>query len=428
MSKDNIVSYENPAAMVVQDQLTSFIREAAQKMLKIAIETEVSEFIKQHENLTLATGCPRVVRNGFLPERAIQTGIGGIKIKLPRIRDREGREEKITFQSYLIPKYMRRTATLDVMLPLLYLKGISTGDFPDVLTPMLGTGAKAVSPSVVGRLKASWVEEHESWRKLDLSQKRYVYWWVDGIYLKARMEDEKTCMLVIVGADEQGRKELVGFIDGFRESKESWLELLRDLQGRCLKTGPMLAVGDGGLGFWGALREIYPKSKQQRCWVHKTANVLDKLPKSLQAKAKTMLHDIYLSDTKKEAVVALNNFIKTHSLKHPKATQCLAKDEDTLLAFYDFPAEHWAHIRTTNPIESTFATVRHRTKKSKNCFSRDTIIASVFKLCKEAEKRWKRLYGHGRLADVIDLVKFTDGVREVKLEENNNKENNLCTA
>ena len=423
MSKDTVIEFGNPVKQMVQDHLTTFLRESAQKMLQVAIEAEVQGFIESYKTLALAEGQQRVVRNGYQPERSIQTGIGDVKVKLPRVRDREESEEKIQFHSQLIPKYMRRTATLEVFLPLLYLKGISTGDFMQVMEPILGHQARSISPSVISQLKAGWIEEYTVWQKEDLSSKRYVYWWVDGIYFTARMESEKTCLLVIVGADCQGKKELVGLMDGFRESKESWLELLNSLQRRGLKKGPELAVGDGALGFWGALQEIYSQTKQQRCWVHKTGNILDKLPKSQQPKSKSMLHDIYLAPTRKEATEAFNIFIENHQLKFPKATECLLKDREVLLAFYDFPAEHWQHIRTTNPIESTFATVRHRTKRSKNCFSRETILASVFKLCKEAEKRWKKLYGYKRLADVINLVKFIDGVPNEKNEDNLQQQN-----
>lgn len=423
MSKDNVVNFENPAKSIIADHLTAFLRASAQKMLKVAIEAEVNDFLKAHEHLTLPAGQQRVVRNGYQPERTIQTGIGNIEVKLPRVRDREEVEEKIQFHTHLVPKYMRRTVTLEVMLPLLYLKGISTGDFTQVMEPVLGAKAKALSPNVIGRLKADWLDEYKAWRQEDLSSKRYVYWWVDGIYLAARMESEKTCMLVIVGADKEGKKELVGLIDGFRESKQSWLELLNGLKQRGLTTGPELAAGDGALGFWGAVNEVYPATAHQRCWVHKTANILDKLPKSQQAKSKSMLHDIYLAPTKKQAHQAFDLFVQAHQLKFTKATDCLLKDKEALLTFYNFPAEHWQHIRTTNPIESTFATVRHRTKKSKNCFSRDTIMACVFKLCKEAEKRWKRLYGYQRLADVINLVKFIDGIPENKQASNQVQQN-----
>ena len=397
---------------IINDVLTEFLRESAQKMLKVAIEAEVTAFISNH-TLKMADGQQRLVRNGYLPKRGIQTGIGEINVTVPRVRDRvKTEEDKLIFSSNLVPKYMRRTVTLDVLLPLLYLKGISEKDFQDALEPLLGSNAKAISPSVISKLKSSWLEEYHHWEKKDLTNKKYVYFWADGIYLSARMESEKSCLLVIIGADGYGNKELVGLTDGFRESKESWKSLLRDLHDRGLTTAPKLATGDGALGFWGALDAIYPTTKHQRCWVHKTVNVLDKLPKSQQAKAKSMLHDIYMAETKKAAEEAFDQFIETYNIKYHKAAECLAKDRDVLLAFYDFPAEHWVHLRTTNPIESTFATVRHRTKKSKGCFSRNTILACVFKLCVEAEKRWKKLCGANRLQEIINDVKFIDGVAD----------------
>ena len=415
MCKDSVITFTNPEKSLVEDALTTFLREQAQKMLRVAVEAEVDDFIKEHSELRLPDGKKRIVRNGHMPERNIQTGIGSVKVKAPRVRDRTtGVENTINFHSNLIPKYMRRTATLDVLLPLMYLKGISTGDFQSTLEPLLGAGAAAISPGVISRLKSSWHDEFKDWQKRDLTKKNYVYWWVDGIYLKARMESDKTCMLVIIGADEYGKKELVALIDGFRESKASWLSLLRDLQSRGLHVAPRLAVGDGSLGFWGALEEIFPTTEHQRCWVHKTANVLDKLPKSLREKAKSYLHDIYLAETVKDAQNAWDDFIAKFELKYSRATECLKKDQDKLLTFYNFPAEHWVHLRTTNPIESTFATVRHRTRKSRNCFSRSTIIGSVFKLLMEAEKRWRFLNGRNRIAQVINFEKFVNGLHQTE--------------
>ena len=312
---------------------------------------------------------------------------------------------------------MRRTVTLDVALPILYLNGVSTNKFPAVLSAFLGDDAKNLSPNVISKLKHHWYNDYEAWQQRDLSKKRYVYWWVDGVYLKARMEGDKTCMLVIVGADEYGNKELVAMTDGYRESKDTWLSLLRQLKHQGLTYAPQVAVGDGALGFWGALTEIYPTTKQQRCWVHKTANILEKLPKSQQQKAKAAIHDIYLSATREDALSAYQTFIDDYQLKYSKAVDCLTKDKEQLFAFYDFPAEHWVHLRTTNPIESTFATVRHRTKLSKNCCARKTIIAATFKLMTEAEKRWKKLNGAKRLAQIIHLEKFVDGVHIEELKQ-----------
>jgi len=420
MEKTNVVEYRNPAKEIVNDQLSDFLRESAQKMLRIAVEAEADDFIEAHRSKRLSNNRQRVVRNGHLPEREIQTGIGGITVKMPRVRDQEKEsDDPIVFQSSLVPKSMRRTATLDVLLPILYLKGISTGDFGTVLEPLLETEASSISPGVISRLKSKWYEEYQSWTKKDLSQKRYVYWWADGVYLKARMESEKSCVLVIVGADEYGKKEVVAIVDGFRESKIDWRDLMNDLQDRGLQEGPRLAIGDGSLGFWGALTEAFPQTQKQRCWVHKTANLLSKLPKSQQSKAKSKIHDIYRAANKSDAQKAIETFIEHYQLKYEKVVQCLIEDERELLTFYDFPAEQWVHLRTTNPIESTFATVRHRTKKSKNCFSRKTIIASVFKLIKEAEKRWQPLKGKYRIPQVIQFERFIDGIHENEINSQN---------
>ncbi len=396
----------NPAENIVKDSLTEFLRESAQMMLQKAINVEVQKFMQQYQE-QLENQSQRVVRNGYLPKRGIQTGIGSIEVKIPRVRDRKN---AVQFSSSLVPKYMRRTVSLEVLIPLLYLKGISTNDMSETLIPLLGIDPKNVSPSVIGSLKKHWYDDYQNWQKQNFKNKKFVYWWVDGIYVQARMEHEKTCLLVIVGADEEGRKQLIGLTDGFRESKESWRSLLLDLKNRGLEQGACLAIGDGALGFWGAVSEVYPKTEHQRCWVHKTANVLDKLPKSQQAKAKSMLHEIYHAADEKDALKALEKFNQTYQAKYEKAVVCLNKDKEKMLAFYHYPAEHWIHIRTTNPIESTFATVRHRTKRSKNCFSRETIIACVFKLCLEAEKRWRPLKGREQIDPVLKKEKFVDGV------------------
>lgn len=423
VNKDNIIPFEDPSK-VVNDHLTNFIREQAKTILQAAIEAEAQELINKYKDQKTDDNKQRLVKNGYLPERNIKTGIGDMPVKVPRVRDRADSDEPIVFESNLIPKYMRRTVTIDLMLPILYLKGISTNDFQDALAPMLGENAKSISPGVISSLKKAWYSEFQEWKKLDLSKKRYVYLWADGVYLQARMESEKSCMLVIIGADEFGNKELVAMTDGFRESKESWKSLLLDLKSRGLNYSPHLAVGDGALGFWGALNEVYPTTKHQRCWVHKTVNVLDKLPKNQQATAKSMLQEIYSSATKNDAEIAFDKFISKYEEKYLKVAECLLKDRDALLNFYDFPARHWQHIKTTNPIESTFATVKHRTRKSRGCFSRETIVASTFKLLQEAQKRWKKLYGHKQLADVVNLIKFKDGVDERIL----NKESDIKDA
>jgi len=417
MSKNNIIDYKNPSQNIVTDVLSDFLRSSAQQMLQIAIEEEVQTFILAHEDRMLTNGNKQVVRNGYLPQRSIQTGIGDVSVKVPRVRDRG--KDNIKFTSSLIPQYMRRTVTMDVLLPLLYLKGISTKDFADSFEPILGSKPKNLSANVISRLKAGWHDQYLSWQKRDLSKKKYVYFWADGVYLQARMETEKNCILVIIGVDEYGKKELVAVDDGFRESKESWRALLLDLKNRGLTHAPKLAVGDGSLGFWGALTEQYPGTVHQRCWVHKTANILNKLPKSQQAKAKQIIHDIYMAASKEDAESAWKKFISTYETKYPKIVECLLKNEKELLAFYDFPAEHWIHLRTTNPIESAFATVKHRTRKSKNCFSRDTIIAATYKLFMESEKRWKPLRGKHRIAQVINMEKFIDGVHENEINNDN---------
>lgn len=402
MLKDTVFSFKKPDTNT--DLLTEVLRNGARQLLAIAVEAEVKEFLDQHNPSDTKA---RFVRNGYLPEREIQTGIGSVAIEVPRLRDREG---KIRFGSSVIPKYLRRSASMNEFLPLLYLKGISTNDFIDALTPLVGDNAKNLSPSVISRLKAEWEDEYEVFRKRDLSKKRYVYFWADGIHLQARMEDSAECVLVIIGATEQGTKELLAIEGGHRESKESWLSLLLDLKSRGLKLAPELSVGDGALGFWGAMTEVFGETRHQRCWFHKMGNVLDKLPKSLQAQATKQLQEIWMSDKRSKAYDAFDLFVKTYEAKYPKATECLQKDKEELLAFYDFPAEQWAHIRTTNPIESTFATVRHRTYKAKGAFSRTTILTMVFKLCESAEKRWLRLRGFHYLADVIRGMKFTDGI------------------
>ena len=343
------------------------------------------------------------------------TGIGPVGVHCPRVRDRVGEgSQRIRFSSAILPPYARRSKSLEVLIPILYLKGISTGDFEEALVALLGKDAGGLSASTVGRLKEAWSEEHTRWSKRDLSAKRYVYFWVDGIHVQARLEDDAQCLLVIIGATPEGKKELVGLTDGVRESTRSWKELLLDLKRRGLSMGPELAVADGALGFWQALEEVWPRTRGQRCWVHKTANVLNKLPKSQQSKAKRALQEIWMAETKKDALLAFDAFIETWGVKYDRATECLIKDRDALLAFYDFPAEHWKHLRTTSVIESSLATVGHRTVRSKGCLSNKTALAMIFKLAEAAEKSWRRLDGHNQLPKVILGVKFTDGIEVVK--------------
>lgn len=407
--KDNVVELPVPE-LSFKDTLTELARQGAQEMLAIAMKQEVSDFVNQHKNEILDNGQSRFVRNGSLPKRAIQTGIGDVPITQPRVRDRGKQDDGISFSSNIVPPYLRRSKSMNELLPLLYLRGISTGDFQMALSPIFGENAKNLSSNVICSLKSKWEQEHTTWQKRDLSLKNYVYWWADGIYLSARMEDAKSCVLVIIGVDDKGKKAILAIDDGLRESKTSWQNLLRNLKSRGLTAGAKVATGDGAMGFWAALNEEFPDTRHQRCWVHKTVNVLDKLPKSQHAKAKSAIHEIWMAATKKEALQAFDQFINQFSLKYPKATECLNKDKDELLTFYDFPAEHWKSLRTTNPIESTFATVRHRTKRAKGCFSRTTILTMVFKLCQSAEQRWIRLSGFNRLADVIRGVEFKDGI------------------
>src|SRR6187549_3711607 len=343
------------------------------------------------------------------------TGIGPVAVRCPRVRDRVGEGlERIRFSSAILPPYARRSKSLEVLIPILYLKGVSTGEFEEALAALLGKDAGGLSATTIGRLKEAWSEEHARWSKRDLSAKRYVYFWADGIYVQARLEDEAQCLLVIIGATPEGKKELAGLADGLRESAHSWRDLLLDLKRRGLSSGPQLAVGDGALGFWKALDEVWPTTRAQRCWVHKTANVLNKLPNSLHTKAKRALRNIWMAETRKDAEAALDVFIETYSRKYEKAAECVAKDRDALLAFYDFPAEHWKHLRTTNPIESAFATVRHRTTRSKGCLSNKTALAMIFKLAQSAEASWNRLRGYNQLSKIIMGVKFKDGVEIVR--------------
>lgn len=409
MTDNSILRFAQPGTFT--DSLTEILRHGARALLAQAVEAEVGDFLARHADFETAAGRRRVVRHGHLPERKIMTGIGPVAVRQPRVRDREAAEGgRIRFRPTILPPYARRTKSLEVLIPILYLKGISSGDFEEVLAALVGKDAPGLSASTIARLKEVWTEEHARWQKRDLAAKRYVYVWVDGIYLEARLEDQAQCILVIIGATPEGKKELVGFTDGLRESAQSWRDLLLDLKRRGLTIAPELAVADGALGFWKALGEVWPNSREQRCWVHKTANVLNKLPKSLQAKAKRAVQDIWMAETKADAMAALAAFAETYGTKYEKAVDGLTKDRDALLAFYDFPAEHWKHLRTTNPIESTFATVRHRTVRSKGCLSNKTALAMVFKLADAAQKSWHRLRGHNQLPKLIHGVKFTDGI------------------
>jgi transposase-like protein len=391
------------------------LRSGARALLAQAVEAEVSSLLSCHADKLTDDGRRRLVRHGHMPEREIMTSIGPVAVRCPRVRDRGGEgSERIRFSSAILPPYARRSKSLEVLIPILYLKGISSGDFEEALIALLGRDAGGLSASTIGRLKEAWSEEHVRWSKRDLSAKRYIYFWVDGIHVQARLEDAAQCLLIIIGATPEGRKELVGLTDGVRESAQSWRELLLDLKRRGLSIGPELSVADGALGFWQAVEEVCPQTRGQRCWVHKTANVLNKLPKSQQPKAKRALQEIWMAETKKDALAAFDAFVETWSVKYDTAVECLIKDRDALLAFYDFPAEHWKHLRTTNVVESSFATVRHRTMRSKGCLSNKTALAMIFKLAEAAEKRWRRLNGHNQLPKIILGIKFTDGIEVVR--------------
>ena len=390
------------------DGLEELARRGARQLLAQAMEVEVAEHLEKNRTLTDEEGRRLVVRNGYLPERELVTGIGPLKIRQPRVDDRALDGEQ-RFSSQILPRYLRRVPSVDNLIPILYLKGVSTGDMSEALASILGSGAAGLSATNVVRLKSLWEQDYQKWCARDFELKRYVYFWVDGIHFNVRLDEERSCILVIMGANESGKKELLAISDGYAESKASWREILLDLKRRGLKIGPKLAVGDGALGFWAALREVYPGCREQRCWVHKTANVLDKMPKSVQGKAKGMLHEMWQAPTKEKALAAYEHFVSSWQEKYPKAVDCLREDKEELFAFYDFPAAHWLHIRTTNPIESTYATVRLRTKKTKGCGSRMATLTMVFKLALEAEKTWRRLTGHKQIELVMQGKRFVDG-------------------
>jgi len=406
VTETNVFQLSQPGTFSYQ--LTEVLRSGARALLAQSVEAELSALLSGHADKLTDDGRQRLVRHGHLPERRIMTGIGPVAVRCPRVRDRGGEGSgRIRFSSAILPPYARRSKSLEVLIPILYLKGVSTGGFEEALAALLGKDAGGLSASTIGRLKDAWSDEHARWSRRDLSAKHYVYFWVDGIHVQARLEDDAQCLLVIIGATPEGRKELVGLIDGVRESAQAWKELLLDLKRRGLAMGPELAVADGALGFWQAVEEVWPKTCGQRCWVHKTANVLNKLPKSQQPKAKRAIQE-------KDALAAFDAFAETWGIKYEKAVECLTKDRDALLAFYDFPAEHWKHLRTTNPIESSFATVRHRTIRSKGCLSNKTALAMIFKLAETAEKSWRRLDGHNQLPKLILGVRFSDGVEVVR--------------
>ena len=412
----NIVRLRQPDEF--DDPLTDVLRSGARRLLAQAIEMEAETFLAEMRDVKLPDGRERLVRHGHGPERNIQTGIGPVPVNRVKIRDRgaNGEADRVRFSSSILPKWARRTRSLDALLPVLYLRGVSTGDFQEALSALLGKDAPNLSPSAITRLTAEWNADYERWQKRDLSARRYVYVWADGVYLQARMEDHAECMLVLIGATPEGKKELVGFQTGIRESAQSWRELLVDVKQRGLKIAPDIAVGDGALGFWKALDEVFPGTKHQRCWVHKTANVLNKVPLSVQANMTTDLREIYGAPTRAAAETAIDVFAQKYGAKYDKAVDCLMKDRGTLLAFYDFPAEHWDHLRTSNPIESVFATVRHRTVRTKGSLSSNTARLMVFKLVMAAAKSWRRLKGQNQLPKLLAGVRFQDGIEVIEMK------------
>jgi len=404
MSKDTVIEVSSKE---ISDPLTDLLRQGARQLLSQAIQAELEEVLMSFEDEKTDNGRQRVVRSGYHPQREILTGIGKVEVQIPKIRAREG--EPAVFNSCLVPPYIRRSISIEAAIPYLYLKGISTGQMQSALEALLGENAKGLSPATISRLKQNWEQEYKDYTKRKITGK-WVYIWVDGIYSHLRQDEGKLCCLVIIGVNTYGEKRFLAIEDGVRESTQSWREVLLSLKQRGLTQAPKLAIGDGALGFWEAISEIYPETTHQRCWMHKTGNVLNYLPKSVQSKAKQDLHDIWMAETKAKAHKAFDDFLERYGAKYPKATQCLNKDKDELLAFYYFPAEHWAHIRTTNVIESSFATLRHRTKQTKGCVSRITMLSMIFKLSECAEKSWHKLRGFRELGKVIEGVKFKDGI------------------
>ncbi|MEM7260830.1 MAG: IS256 family transposase [Planctomycetota bacterium] len=396
-------------------ELDDIARRGAQEMLKDMLEAEVKDFIERNRGDVDEAGKRHVVRNGHLPEREVLTGAGSLKVAQPRARDRRGAShpDAVSFTSKILPPYLRRSKNVDELIPWLYLKGISTGDFQEALESLVGPEAGGLSATTVTRLTSAWVEEQREWSRRDLSNCEYVYLWADGVYFNIRLgDDDRQCILVLMGATKDGKKELVAVHDGYRESEQSWSEILLGLKQRGLAAAPKIAVGDGALGFWAALRKVFPNAREQRCWVHKTVNVLNKLPRSMQPKAKADIHEIWMSETAQAANKAFDHFVEKYEAKYPGAVNCLVKDRDNLLTFYDFPAEHWVHLRTTNPIESTFATVRLRQRRTKGAGSRSASLAMVFKLASVAEKKWRRLNGPQLVLRVVEGYRFEDGIMQ----------------
>lgn len=408
MSKHNVIEIKNRDA--ITDTLTDLLRAGAQQLIQQAVQVELNDFMSQYTDRLTHEGKAAVVRNGYQPERDILTGIGSIPVRIPKVRAKDGKP--VNFHSALVPPYVRKAKSLEASLPWLYLKGVSSGEMGEALKVLVGSNAKGLSASTVTRLKQEWAQEYQQWRNKPLHKDKWVYIWADGIYSGLRSEDAKLCALVVIGVNERGQKHFLAIEDGVRESTQSWREVLLGLKSRGMNA-PQLAIGDGALGFWHALDEVYGDTRHQRCWVHKTANILNKLPKSLQPKAKQALHDIWQADTKEKADKAFALFIQSYEDKYPKATNCLQKDREELLAFYDYPAQHWQSIRTSNPIESTFGTIRHRTKRAKGCLSRNGMLHMMFKLGQCAESKWRKLRGFNYLGKVIEGVQFKDGVEVI---------------
>lgn len=410
-------AFRFPGQESVPSPLDQLVRDGARQMLQAALEQEVEDFLEQQALRVDGQGRRQVVRNGHLPPREIVTGAGPLKVSQPRVRDKsDDVTKRVHFSSSILPPYLRKSKSIEELIPWLYLKGISTGDFSEALQSLIGPNASGFSANVVVRLKEQWSQEYDAWSRRDLSNKHYVYVWADGIYANVRLEDEansRQCLLVLMGATADGEKELIAVVDGYRESKQSWLELLLDLKQRGLSIEPKLAIGDGALGFWAALREVFSETREQRCWVHKTANVLNKMPKSVQPKAKADLHEIWQAETREMGNKAFDHFLEKYGAKYSDACECLKKDRDALLTFYDFPAEHWGHLRTTNPIESTFATIRLRHRKTKGNGTRRASLTMMFKLAQAAQKKWRRLNGAEMLTFLIQGRVFTDGILQV---------------
>ena len=408
MSKSTVVEFKDRGS--ITDPLNELLRAGARQLILQAVEAELEELLSQHAQRKTADGRAAVVRNGYQPEREILTGIGNVSVRIPKVRSKDG--NPVTFHSALVPPYIRKTRSIESALPWLYLKGVSTGEMGEALKVLVGKDAEGLSASTVSRLKKEWGKEYEQWHSASLNKDKWVYIWADGIYSGLRSEKEKLCALVIMGVNERGQKQFLAIEDGSRESTQSWREVLLQLKQRGMNS-PQLAIGDGAMGFWSAMDEIYPETRHQRCWVHKTANILNHLPKNSQPKAKKALHEIWMAETREDAQGAFDLFLERYEAKYPKATLTLQKDREELLAFYDFPAQHWQSIRTSNPIESTFGTIRHRTKRAKGCLNRNGMLHMMFKLSQCAEQRWRRLRGFGYLAKVIEGVKFKDGIEVI---------------